>query len=51
MIWKSFALPFDVKQKSIGCFDKSTDYFLENLNIILLSGFNMFLMILTALAP
>jgi len=30
-----------VKQKSIGYFKKSTDYFIENLNIILLSGFSV----------
>ena len=49
MIWKSFAFAFVVKQKSIGCFDTSTDCFSEKLNRILLSSFNLFLMILIAL--
>jgi len=51
MIWKSFVFAYAVKQKSIGCFDKSTSCFSENLNRILLSGFNPFLMILSALSP
>jgi len=41
MIWKSFAFAFDVTQKSIDCFDRSIDYFSENLNKILLSGFSV----------
>ena len=51
MIWKIFAFAFAFRQKSIGCFYKSIGCFSENLNRIMLSGFNIFLMILTVLAP
>jgi len=41
MIWKNFVFSFVVKQKSIGYFGKSTNFFAENLNKILLSGFSV----------
>jgi len=43
MVWKSLPLFWLWCQtKSISCFDKSTDCFCENLNKILLRGFNLF---------
>jgi len=42
MIWKSFAFAFAFVVKSTGCFNKSIGWFFENLNKILLSGFNFF---------